>query len=108
MNRGTGPKYQVSEMPATEGSTERGLLQTVVENATWKCGVCEAVRRRLSRKYTDRPFVLSGQYRRRDRRRSRNSSIRRVLSDILPPAGTGGPTLKSRVPCRTVVSVWKG
>jgi hypothetical protein len=23
------------------GSTERGLLQTVVENATWKCGVLQ-------------------------------------------------------------------
>jgi hypothetical protein len=34
MNRGTRPKYQVPEMLATEGSTERRLLQTVVENAT--------------------------------------------------------------------------
>ena len=50
--------------------------------------------RRLSRKYTDGPFVFRGQYRRRDRRRSRDLSIRRVLSDIHPPAGTGGPTLK--------------
>ena len=39
MNRGTGPKYHVSEMLATEGSTECRLLQTVVENATWKCRV---------------------------------------------------------------------
>lgn len=31
MNRGTGLKYQVSEMLAMEGSAERRLLQTVVE-----------------------------------------------------------------------------
>jgi hypothetical protein len=41
MNGGTGLKYQVSDMLATGGSTERGLLQTVVENATWKCGVLQ-------------------------------------------------------------------
>ena len=28
-------------MLATGGSTERRLLQTVVENATWKCGVLQ-------------------------------------------------------------------
>ena len=40
MNRGTRLKYQVPEMLAT-GGTERRLLQTVVENATWKCGVLQ-------------------------------------------------------------------
>jgi hypothetical protein len=28
-------------MVAREGSTERRLLQTVVDNATWKCGVLQ-------------------------------------------------------------------
>jgi hypothetical protein len=41
MNRATGLKYQFPEMLATEGSTKRRLLQTVVENATWKCGVLQ-------------------------------------------------------------------
>ena len=31
-------------MLATEGSTERRLLQTIAENATWKCGVFCAIR----------------------------------------------------------------
>jgi hypothetical protein len=41
MNQGTRLKYQVPEMLATEGSNKRRLLQTVVENATWKCGLLQ-------------------------------------------------------------------